>query len=171
MDPSYTRLMNTNETTSTMTATLTAPATTVPMPERFTTLSADIQADITEMVNEAGYPLDDICDFIEMYGADAYTSGHYVTWCQLTEELGASNDAIEAFVGEFGIEAIGDFEDAFYGEYDSEADFAEQHFDAMYSGLGELEGAGLVVDWQATWDTNLRYDFTYAGGFVFRSAF
>lgn len=162
--------MNTNETASTMTATLTTPASTVPMPEWFTVLTADVQAEIAELVNYEGYPLNDIREFIEQYGVEAYIAGYYVQWSALTED-GADNDAVEAFVGEFGIETIGDFEDAFHGEYDSEVDFAEQHFDSMLSTLGQLEGAGLVIDWQGTWDTNLCYDFTYVGGFVFRSAF
>jgi hypothetical protein len=28
-----------------------------------------------------------------------------------------------------------------------------------------------VVDWQATWDQNLRYDFDFVDGFVFHSNF
>ena len=147
------------------------PLTTAPLGEWFTALSADLQGDITEMVNENGYPLSDIREFVEAYGAEAYASGHYITWCELTEHSGADNDAIEAFVEEFGIDAIGSFEDAFHGEYDSEEDFAQRYFDNMYSGVGQLEDAGLVIDWQATWDTNLRYDFSYNNGYVFRSDF
>jgi hypothetical protein len=154
--------MNTN----TMTATLTAPAlrpTDAPLGAWFTDLSADLQGDITEMVNENGYPLHDIQEFIEAYGAEAYSDGHYVTWCELTED-GQDNDAIAAYVDEAGIDGIGGFVDAFRGEYDSEAEFAEQWYTDIYS----FEAPdGIVVDWQATWDTNLKYDFTYNGGYIF----
>lgn len=146
-----------NKTTSTMTK---------PMGEWFTALSADLQADIIEMVNEAGYPLDDIRDFVEVHGAEAYASGHYITWCQLEEQIGAPTDAIEAFVEEFGIDALDAFEDAYRGEYDSEAEFAEQYTDECYT-LNVPEW--VVIDWQATWDTNLQYDFVYTNGFVFNS--
>jgi hypothetical protein len=158
----YTSHMNTTEMTSTMTATLTAPAVR-PMGEWFTALSADLQGDITEMVNDAGYPLLDIKDFIEAYGAEAYSDGHYVTWCELTED-GHDNDAIAAYIDEVGIDGIGSFEDAYRGEYDSEAEFAEQWFVDIYS----FEAPdGIVVDWQATWDTNLQYDFAYNNGYIF----
>lgn len=154
--------MNTNETDS-MTATLTKP-----MGDWFTALNADLQADITEMVNEAGYPLSDIQDFIEVHGAQAYADGHYVTWCQLEEEIGANTAAIEAFVEEFGINDIDRFEDAYYGEYDSEAEFAEHYTTDCYP-MDMPEW--VVVDWQATWDNELSDDFTYNNGYVFRSTY
>jgi hypothetical protein len=158
-DPSYTVLMNTN----TMTATLTTDAVR-PMGTWFTALRADTQADITEMVNEGGYPLHDIQEFVETYGEQAYIDGHYVTWCELTED-GHDSDAIEAYVDEVSIDGIGSFEDAFRGSY-SEAEFAEQYYTDIYS----FEAPdGVVVDWQATWDTNLRYDFVYNSGYIFSS--
>lgn len=156
----YTSHMNTN----TMTATFTTDAVR-PMGEWFTALRADTQADITEMVNENGYLLHDIQEFVETYGEQAYCDGHYVTWCELTED-GHDNDAIEAYVDEVGIDCIGSFEDAFRGEYGSEAEFAEQ----WYTDIHDFEAPdGVVVDWQATWDTNLSYDFVYNSGYVFDS--
>ena len=163
-DPSYTVLMN--ETTSTMTMTSTLPAV-QPMGEWFTALSADVQGDITEMVNENGYPLEDIRDFIETHGAKAYADGHYATWCQLEEQIGASTEAIEAFVEEFGIHCLDGFEDAYRGEYGSEAEFAEQYTDDYYM-MGHMP-SWLVIDWQATWDTELSSSFTYNNGHVFIS--
>lgn len=156
----YTVLMN--ETTSTMTATL---STVRPVGEWFTALSADLQGDITEMVNEGGYPLSDIQDFVETYGAQAYADGHYVTWCRFEEELSATNEAIEAFVEEFGIDAIEGFEEAYHGEYGSEAEFAEQYTTDCYM-MGHMP-SWVVIDWQATWDTELSNSFTYNNGHVF----
>lgn len=147
------------------TATFTAPST--PVGAWFTALTPDLQGDIAEMVNEAGYPLDDIREFVETYGASAYADGHYVTWCELTED-GHDNEAIEAFVEEFGIDAIGEFEDAYVGEYGSEAEFAEQHV----TDCCDLDmPRWVVVDWQATWNSGLCDDFTYINGYVFRSTF
>jgi hypothetical protein len=164
-DPVYIVLMNKTETAPAMTATLTIDAVR-PMGAWFTALSADLQGDITEMVNENGYPLSDIQDFVETYGAAAYADGHYATWCQLEQEIGADTEAIEAFVEEFGIDAIDGFEDAYYGAYGSESEFAEEYTTGDYN----VEVPDFVViDWQATWDTNLRYDFTYNNGYVFRS--
>ena len=168
-DPVYTRLMNQTETAPMIALSASAPHLlgTVPMGEWFTALSADVQGDITEMVNENGYPLSDIEDFIEQYGVGMYSDGHYVTWCRLTEELGATNNAIEAFVEEFGIYCIDGFEDAYRGEYDSEADFAEQYTNDCYT-LGTMPD-WVVIDWQATWDTGLSDSFVYNNGYVFIS--
>ena len=162
----YTRLMNTNTASApAMTATSTSV---VPMCEWFTALSADLQGDITEMVNELGYPLSDIQDFIEQYGEDAYSNGYYVTWCELSEN-GADNDAVEAYVAEVGIECIGGFEEAYVGKYGSEADFARECFDGNYNNIDVLEDAGVVIDWQATWDSNLCYNYAYNNGYVFNT--
>ena len=163
----YTVLMNTNETTMTLGDTITSNlADSDTNLAWFTALNTDIQADIMEMVNENGYPLDDIRDFVETYGPEAYANGHYVTWCQLEEEIGADTAAIEAFVEEFGIDAIDGFEDAYMGEFDSEADFAEEYTTGEYNtDVPDF----VVVDWQATWDAYLSYYFEYNDGYVFRS--
>ena len=160
-DLEYTSHMNTN----TMTATLTTPAT-APLGEWFTNLSADTRADIAEMVNENGYPLTDIQDFVETYGEQAYVDGHYVTWCELTEHCGADNDAIEAYVDEVGIYNIGSFEDAYMGQHGSGAEFAEEYYIGM---LGVQIPDGIVVDWEATWAKELEGDFACNGGYVFNT--
>jgi hypothetical protein len=148
-----------------MTATLTTDAVR-PIGEWFTDLSADVQADITEMVNENGYPLSDISDFIEQYGAQAYISGHYMTWCELNEE-GYDSEIVEAYANEVGIDNIGNLSEVYVGHYGSEAEFAQEHFASQVEDVEALEAAGVVVDWQATWDTNLSYNYAYNNGYVF----
>ena len=143
-----------------MTATLTAP-----VGEWFTALRADTQADITEMVNENGYPLHDIQEFVETYGEQAYCDGHYVTWCELTED-GHDNEAIEAYVDEVGIDCIGSFEDAYMGQHGSGAEFAEEYYIGI---LGVQIPDGIVVDWEATWVSELEGDFACNGGYVFNT--
>jgi hypothetical protein len=51
---------------------------------------------------------------------------------------------------------IEDCDERYQGCYDDEAEFAEQ----FMSDMGYDIPAAIVVDWEATWDTNLRYDFT-----------
>ena len=169
-DPVYTRLMNQTETAPMIALSTSTSAVhllgTVPTGEWFTALSADVQGDITEMVNEAGYPLSDIRDFIEQYGVQAYSDGYYVAWCELTEQ-GATNEAIEAFAEEFGIYCLESFEDAYRGEYESQADFAEQYTNDCYT-MGNIPD-WVVIDWQATWDTELSNSFEYNNGHVFIS--
>lgn len=152
------------------TAILTAPATTATksMGEWFTDLDPSTQATITTMVNEEGYPLSDIEEFIADFGEDAFTKGFYTHWSELTEH-GSDNDAIIAFVDYWGIEDIEQFEDKYIGQYDSEKSFAKEYFCEQY-GLDDLSRAiesGVVVDWEATWQCNLRHDFLYLDGYIF----
>jgi hypothetical protein len=55
-------------------------------------------------------------------------------------------------------------EEAFLGEHNSGGDFAEYWFDNFTEGNNIHDW--VVVDWQATWDNNLRHDFTFEAGYV-----
>jgi antirestriction protein len=62
-----------------------------------------------------------------------------------------------------GIETVEQFEDAYAGKFESEADFAEQ----LCSDCGYLEESNLPnfianhIDWQAVWDRELTHDYTF----------
>lgn len=77
-----------------------------------------------------------------------------------------SQDAVEAFIKLYSRDDLKDFEDAYVGQYDSEADFAEQYYDMC--GEGNIP-SWVVVDWQATWDSSLHYDFDEHDGYFFRN--
>ena len=124
---------------------------------------------IKTMTNEEGYPLCDILEFVNDYGLNAFTDGHYHTWCELEETYERS--AIEAYIEAIGIDALGEFEDAYVGEFSDEQEFAEVYFTEL-CGSAALDDAirlGLVIDWEATWEGNLRFDFTFEGGYIFRN--
>lgn len=55
-------------------------------------------------------------------------------------------------------------EEAFVGEYDDEATFAEE----IANDLGETIPSWIVVDWQATWDYHLQWDYFTNGGYFWR---
>jgi hypothetical protein len=128
--------------------------------------SATSLCKIIELVNNEGYPIDDVRDFVEVYGSKALLEGHYETWAEIDESF--DQDAIEAFVEEFGIENIEHFENAYSGVYESEEQFAEEYFtECMDVQIPE----GIVVDWEQTWDCNLRYNYSFLKGFVFSADF
>jgi hypothetical protein len=58
-------------------------------------------------------------------------------------------------------------EDAYRGCYDDEETFAEEYYNEIY---GEVPSF-LVVDWEATWNSSLRYDFDFVEGHMFLSSF
>lgn len=78
-------------------------------------------------------------------------------------------DAVNAFLELHDDESLLEyFEEAFQGRYDSESDFAEQFTTDVY---GFDAPSFVVVDWDATWNANLRYDFDFEDGFVFSKNF
>jgi hypothetical protein len=75
-----------------------------------------------------------------------------------------SKDAVDAFLELYSENDLESFEEAYYGSYDSEQSFAEEFTTDV---LGVDIPQHIVVDWEATWNCNLRYDFDFEDGFVF----
>ena len=77
-----------------------------------------------------------------------------------------SKDAVDAFLEIYNEDDLNSFEDAYQGGYESEAEFAEQFTTDCY---GLNIPSFVIVDWQATWDQGLRYDYDFQDGYVFSS--
>ncbi len=102
---------------------------------------------------EENYALDDMLEFIDTYNENDFVA-YYEEYVRCGEAIGY--DAVDALIGEMGsVSDIEGCDERFRGWYQSEADFAEDY-------ISELENIPsiVVVDWQATWDSALRYDFT-----------
>ena len=80
---------------------------------------------------------------------------------ELLEDYDAA--AIEAFIELYGEENVGSFEDAYQGEYESGAHYAESLVSDCY--CVDIPGF-VVIDWEATWD-ELYYDYSIEDGYVF----
>ena len=110
--------------------------------------------------NDEEYALSCMLDFVDTYGEDDFVT-YYDTYIEMGERVGY--DVVDTFIEEEGIVNIEHVEDAFVGCYESEAVFAEEYMCDMY----DLPVA-LVIDWEATWEQSLSYDFTFVNDFVFR---
>jgi hypothetical protein len=73
------------------------------------------------------------------------------------------DDAVDAFLELYDENDLSNFEDCYQGAYDSEADFAERFTTDVYASIPDY----IVVDWEATWNSNLAYDYDFQDGFVF----
>jgi len=114
---------------------------------------------------EDNYDLDDILEFIDNNSEDDFVK-YYEDYCAAGENLGY--DVVDAFVKYHGSMCyVENVEDAFHGVYHDEATFAEEYYEGVY---GEVP-AFLVVDWDATWEQSLRYDFDFVDGYIFSSNF
>ena len=127
------------------------------------TMTVTLTASYKEMLNtetvekidellEENYALDDMLKFIDEYNENDFTA-YYEEYVRCGEIIGY--EAVDALASENGLSDIEDCEERYQGHYHNEAEFAEE----FYSELYEVPSA-LVIDWQATWDTSLRYDFT-----------
>lgn len=116
-----------------------------------------------EELLEDNYALDDILEFIDAHNEEIFVA-HYEEYVTQGENLGY--DIVDAFVDYHGFDCVAWCEDAYRGHYDSEAEFAEEFTNELYD-----VPSFVVVDWQATFDHNLRYDFDFVNGYVFSSNF
>jgi len=113
---------------------------------------------------EDSYALEDILEFIDANGENDFVS-FYEDYVTQGEDIGY--DVVDAFIGYHGLSCVEYARDAYRGSYTDGADFAEEYYSDVY---GEVPSF-LVVDWEATWNQSLKYDFDFVNGFVFSSSF
>jgi hypothetical protein len=137
-----------------------------------TTMTAnykDLQPQTVEFIEEncieGEYDLDDSLKFIDEHGETDFVL-FYDDYISAGEKIGY--DVVDAFIGYHGVSYAEHAEDAYRGNYNSGADFAEEYHDS--TSVGDIP-AFLVVDWEATWDQNLSYDYDFVDGYVFSSSF
>jgi len=116
------------------------------------TLSAVTVEKIEELLEDS-YDLNAILEFIDENSEDDFDA-HYEEYVRCGEAIGY--EAVDAYISECGIDSIEDCDDRYQGHYQSTADFAEEFVTEMGYDIPSL----VVVDWEATWDRNLYYDFT-----------
>ena len=102
-----------------------------------------------------------MCDFIETYGEDDFRN-NYETYYRLVEDYGQG--VVDEFMEDYDIE---NFEDIYQGQYESGAEFAEQ----ICQDCGYISNNiphWIVIDWERTWEANLRHDYIEIGeGHIF----
>jgi hypothetical protein len=137
-------------------------------------------AKISEIVRACGYELEGKMKYTQFYTElltvkgilnndtledDEISEEYQEKYSELCDCYG--KDAVDAFLEIWEESDLDGFKDSYQGRYDSEADFAEQTTIDCY---GLDVPSYVVIDWQATWDQGLRYDYEFADGFVFANA-
>jgi len=124
-------------------------------------LDENVISKINELMEDSFY-LEDMLDFINEHGDD-----NFIQYYDAYVEHGESHSygAVDAFIEEFGIQEVERFEDAYYGQYDSKEQFAQQYVEDVHG--FNYDDTPVIVDWTATWERNLYYDFAFNNGFVF----
>jgi antirestriction protein len=134
-------------------------------------------AKMSEIVRICGYERDGKLKYTEFYTElltvkglinnetldnDEISEEYQEQYQDLCQEFG--KDAVDAFLELYTEEDLQYFQDAYQGRYDDEASFAEEFCNDVY---GVDIPSFVVIDWEATWNCNLRYDFDFEDGFVF----
>ena len=115
-------------------------------------LATDTVDKIDELIDE-NYALDDMLEFIDKHNENDFVA-YYEEYVRCGEAIGY--DAVDAFIDEMGdVSYVEDCDEKYRGVYESTADFAEE----FYNEISDVPSA-LVIDWEATYDSSLRYDYT-----------
>ena len=121
--------------------------------------TGQMQEETQELLDEYNETYDwsynDMVDFIKAHGEDKFRE-YYEQYGSLVDDYGQG--LVDEYIECYFLDAIDHFEDAYSGEYESGAEFAEQ----MVSDMGYVNNnipSWVEIDWQATWD-NLSDDYT-----------
>ena len=119
---------------------------------------------IEELIADS-YALEDIVEFIDTNSEEDFRK-YYQIYVEIGEEY--SYGAVDAFIEEFGLHSFtsSGFEDAYRGQYDSKADYAESYVSDCY--VVDLPSF-LEIDWEASFN-NLDVVFS-SNGYVFDNQF
>jgi hypothetical protein len=111
------------------------------------------------------YALEDIVEFIDA-NSEADFRSYYQNYVEIGEEY--SYEAVDAFIDQFGIHSLVgyNFQDAYRGQYDSKADYAESYVSECY--VVDFPSF-LEIDWEASFG-NLDVVFS-SNGYVFGTQF
>ena len=129
------------------------------------TLKPETLEFIEENCIEGQYALDDALEFIDEHGEDDFLA-FYDIYIEQGERCGY--DVVDAFIKVNGIVNVESCEDAFVGCYYSGADFVEEYIEEVM----EVDiPCWVTVDYKATWESSVRFEYDFVDGYVFRSDF
>ena len=118
--------------------------------------------ELLEELLEDGHDVDEMKEFIETHGAKEFCE-NYEDYLRMIDMY--DQETVDAFLEDFDIDDISSLEDAYYGQYDSEEEFAESFVSECY-GFPDMP-SWIAIDWEKTWEDGLSWDYTFYDGFVF----
>ena len=120
--------------------------------------TGQMQEETQELLDEYNETYDwsynDMVDFIKAHGEEDFRE-YYEQYGSLVDDYGQG--LVDEYIECYFLDAIDHFEDAYSGEYESGADFAQEM--ASDCGYNIDIPSWVEIDWQATWD-NLSDDYT-----------
>ena len=125
---------------------------------------------VTELFNELvddGHDADDLQAFIDDHGKSNFND-YIEEYLQAIDQY--DKEVVESFLEIFNIEDIGSLSDAYQGQWNSGAEFAQN----LAEDCGDVPrgmSSWIEIDWKASWD-NLDYDYVECSdGHIFSQNF
>ena len=134
----------------------------------YTSYSEETQTQIEEFLeNTFGWDEDELVDFVERFGEEKFKL-YFEEYADMVDDMG--NDVVEAFLENFDIDCVSSCRDAYQGQYNNGAEFAEQLAIDCCEFPREMS-SWIEIDWKASWD-NLDYDYVECSdGHIFSQNF
>ena len=134
----------------------------------YTSYSEETQTQIEEFLEDNfGWDEDELVAFVERFGEDKFKTD-FEEYASMVDDIGI--DIVEAYLENFDIADVSSCRDAYQGQYESGAEFAQQ----MAEDCGDVPRnmpSWIEIDWKASWD-NLDYDYVEStDGHIFSQNF
>jgi hypothetical protein len=116
---------------------------------------------IFEMLEDTGASKSDLYDYIEEQGIDELE--YFDKYQEMMDNY--DEGAVKAFLSMYSVSDLHHFEEAYEGYFDD----VEAFVDNFMENSGEEIPTWVVVDYEATWNASLRFDYDEENGYYFRS--
>ena len=117
--------------------------------------------EIFEELENTGALKEELYDYLEEQGVDEL--GYFEQYQEVMSNY--DENAVNAFLSLYSVSDLHAFEESYEGHYDDVRDFVENYLEM----LGENIPSWIVVDYEATWNASLRFDYNEEDGYYFRS--
>ena len=131
----------------------------VTLASNYKTFLQEQTIDQIDCLLEEGFNLEQMLQFINDYNENEFVLyfEDYIESCKTMGNDPIGLGIVNCFIELNGIGEVASVQDAFVGWYSSNADFAEEYMNEI-----EKIPTNIVVDWDATFDSHLQYDFDSA---------
>ena len=121
----------------------------------YTSYSEETQTLIEEFLeNSFGWDEDELVAFVERFGEEKFKL-YFEEYADMVDDIG--NEIVEAFLDNFDIADISSCRDAYQGQYENGAEFAQQLAEDCCEVPRDMS-SWIEIDWEASWE-NLTYDY------------
>ena len=134
----------------------------------YTSYSEETQTQIEEFLeNTFGWDEDELVAFVERFGEEKFKL-YFEEYADMVDDIGIG--VVESFLDNFDIADISSCRDAYQGQYENGAEFAQQLAEDCCEVPRDMS-SWIEIDWEASWE-NLTYDYVESNdGHIFSQNF